>query len=111
MATFEEIGKYIDEFINQEFKSKDELKKPKLAWTQCAPRTFYKCIQLTRENAEQVVLWLIQTARFEDVNVTEEGIHTEYGEVLWSDWIIQEPHEAVVFMDKYEYEKQYIYNG
>lgn len=110
MATFEEIGRYLDKFISPEFEAKAENKRPRLVWTQCAPRTFYKCIQLTEHNAEQVKLWLKQTGRFDKVSITTNGIDTDYGELLWFDWIIQEPHEAVVFADNHEFEKQYIPN-
>lgn len=108
MTTFEELGKYLDSLVA---KSNEKPKKPTVAWTQCAPRVFYKCVQLSKANASQIANWLVDTGRFDDVRVTDEGIDTEYGEVLWSDWIIQEPHDAVVFVDKHEFEKQYIFNG
>lgn len=110
MTTFEELGKYLDSLVA---KSNGDLikKRSRVAWTQCAPRVFYKCVQLSKQNADQVALWLLETERFDDVKVTDDGIDTEYGEVLWRDWIIQEPHDAVVFIDEYEFKKQYIFNG
>jgi len=109
IMTFEELGKYLDSLID---KTKEDTvkKKPTLVWTQCAPRVFYKCVQLSEQNVNQIVKWLLNTGRFDSVRTTQSGIDTEYGEVLWSDWIIQEPHDAVVFIDKNEFEKQYIFN-
>lgn len=40
MATFEEIGKYLDNLISQEAKPKIEKERPKLVWMQCTPRVF-----------------------------------------------------------------------
>lgn len=126
MTTFEDIGRYLDKLqLEKKFDLMGKIvedvlypkitvnpdKVPTIAWKQCAPRVFYRCTQVYKSNAEDVAEWLRQNRRFDEVSVTDRGITTEYGEILWTDWIVLEPHDAVVFIDDNEFEKQYILNG
>lgn len=125
MTTFEDIGKYLDKLqLEKKFDlmqriledvlypkiNVNEDKLVSLVWNQCAPRIFYNCIQVYRSNCKDVAEWLRQNSRFDEVSITDRGITTEYGEILWTDWIVLEPNEAVVFIDDKEFEEQYILN-
>lgn len=124
MTTFQELGSYLDKVykgdkLDAMKKIVEDLIFPKievkesqstLEFKQCAPRVFYKCVQVYKANGKEVAQWLRDHHRFDEVELTERGIITEYGTIFWTDWIVLEPNEAVVFVDDKEFDKEYILN-
>ena len=121
MATFKEIGEYLDKLeLEKKFnliggivedvlipKVKKFIPTPPddLQWAQCSPKVHYSCIRLTRYNVDSIKVWMLGEAGFEDVEVKYFGLDTEYGSVKWGEWIVQEPNGATVFYTEEDFDK------
>lgn len=117
MATFQEIGTYLDKLytdgkVDLMRKIVEDLinprineKQPELKWNKCSPKVNYQCVQLRKENVWSIKQWLLDEGNFDEVDIKDTGLHTEYGDIKWTDWIVQEPGNAIVFYDN-EFFKQ-----
>lgn len=120
--TFEELGKYLDSLdipkrLDQVGRILEDTAFPKvtvnapppddLQWSKCSPRADYPYIQLTRQNCASVRTWMLGEAGFDRVDREQKGLHTEYGDVKWGEYIVQEPDGATSFYSQQEFEKFY----
>lgn len=119
MTTFKEIGEYLDklhvdgkadimrkiveDLIMPQINSKLEVK-----WSRCTPKVNFNCIKLTKENIRSIKEWLLDDGGFEDVAVKDFGLTTEHGNIYWTDWIVLEPGNAVVFYDNDTFRKDFL---
>lgn len=120
MATFQEIGAYLDKLytdgkfdlmgkiVEDLICTKINVPSPDdLKWLSCSPRLNYSCIKLTKENVASVRAWLLGEAGFDQADHESYGIDTEYGQIKWDEWIVQEDNGATVFYTEDDFKKCY----
>jgi hypothetical protein len=126
MSTFEELGKTLDklvgsdnaklalrlieEFTHPRYNVKAEQNKTTVkpvTWISATPKVKVKVVQLWQSNVDSIAKWLIDSAKFEDVIATEDGIYTEWGSISWGEWIAQEDNKAIVFYSQEDFRKNY----